>query len=200
MARPVKSGIDYFPMDVSFFSDSKIESLISTHGASAPLVYLYVISKGYEENGYFFTVQRTSAHIIAKNLMLEVGYVEAVIRECLNVGLFDFDLYSVHKLLTSVKMQKVYQEAVKARSKRRTIHVDAELWLLTIGETASWVIVGSVPGGRIDKKSSNASGKKKKNDRAATGNEHGYDYSLLEPLLTASFDEFNDEKFDDNAE
>lgn len=199
MARPRKDGIDYFPVNVSFFSNSCVESLIATHGCNAPSVYLFILCKAYEEKGYYFELKRTSTAVIAKNLLIDKEYVDAVISECLGLGLFDLGIYNDFKVLTSLDIQRNFQVACKARGKRRHIEVDPYLWLLEVRDTAAYISIGGVYGGAVEVQGEDVGvkkrGKKGAVSRKVTGNEHGYDYEKLEVLLTADFDEFKDDNF-----
>ena len=40
MSRPPKAGIDYFPLDVDFFTDKKIRILKARYGADGIAIYL----------------------------------------------------------------------------------------------------------------------------------------------------------------
>ena len=60
MARPTKTGLDYYPMDVGFLRDKKVRLLRSEFGASSVIFVLYVLGKVYEGEGY-------SAHITGED-------------------------------------------------------------------------------------------------------------------------------------
>ena len=53
MARPIKEGLAYFPMDVGFFEDSKIRILRARFGPEGVMVYLYYICSIYGDKGYY---------------------------------------------------------------------------------------------------------------------------------------------------
>ena len=52
MAR-MKTGIDYFPMDVNFLNDIKSRRLLKKCGASSITVLIYLFTNIYRDKGYF---------------------------------------------------------------------------------------------------------------------------------------------------
>ena len=195
MARPRKDGIDYFPVNVSFFSNSCVESLIATHGCNAPSVYLFILCKAYEEKGYYFELKRTSTAVIAKNLLIDKEYVDAVISECLGLGLFDLGIYNDFKVLTSLDIQRNFQVACKARGKRRHIDVDPYLWLLEVRDTAAYISIGGVYGGAVEVQGEDVGVKKKRKSKGIvkTGTEIQYDYDELREVLTVDFSKYTND-------
>ena len=195
MARPRKDGIDYFPVNVSFFSNSCVESLIATHGCNAPSVYLFILCKAYEEKGYYFELKRTSTAVIAKNLLIDKEYVDAVISECLGLGLFDLGIYNDFKVLTSLDIQRNFQVACKARGKRRHIEVDPYLWLLEVRDTAAYISIGGVYGGAVEVQGEDVGVKKKRKSKGIvkTGTEIEYDYDELREVLTVDFSKYTND-------
>ena len=55
MARPKKTGLDYFPMDVDFWNDIKIMDLLNEYGPLGTAVYNIIINLVYK-NGYYIEV------------------------------------------------------------------------------------------------------------------------------------------------
>lgn len=53
MPRPELKGLRYFPLDTGFFGDRKIRLLRGEHGADGVEVYLRIVIKCYEDNGYY---------------------------------------------------------------------------------------------------------------------------------------------------
>lgn len=53
MARPYKAGLDYFPLDVDFFTNKKIKNLRRAHGTIGVLTYLNLLCRVYS-NGYYY--------------------------------------------------------------------------------------------------------------------------------------------------
>lgn len=109
MARPPKTGLDYFPLDVDIVKDIKIRRLLKAMGNARALgVYTYILCCIYK-NGYFIDIDEDTTFIISEDLYEEETYIEEVIQYCIKVGLFDKDMYEYHKILTSYSIQKRYQ-------------------------------------------------------------------------------------------
>lgn len=53
MARPQKEGLEYFSLDVDFFSDRKIKILKGRFGADGVTYYLYLLCEIYKGHGYY---------------------------------------------------------------------------------------------------------------------------------------------------
>lgn len=188
MARPIQSGIDYFPLDVSFFNDSAVDELISTYGGGAPVVYLYYLTKIYSEEGYFFRLKPRHAEVTAKNLMMNREFVLTILDECSKVGLFDRALY-LAGILSSRRVQLTYQEAVKARSRRRDIEVEGCVWLLSSDETRPWIVVDGIRGAMDDRSKERAAKSNYEKKKKVTGTERTYLSGELESVLVMEFDE-----------
>ena len=47
MARPLKKGLAYFPMDVDFFLDPKIANLLIRHGPLGVTTYIALLTMIY---------------------------------------------------------------------------------------------------------------------------------------------------------
>lgn len=188
MARPIQSGIDYFPLDVSFFNDSAVDELISTYGGEAPVVYLYYLTKIYSEEGYFFRLKPRHAEVTAKNLMMKRESVLTILDECSKVGLFDRSLY-LAGILSSHRVQLTYQEAVKARSRRRDIEVEGCVWLLSLDETRPWIVVDGIRGTMDDRSKERTAKSNYEKKKKVTGTERAYASGELESFLVLDFDE-----------
>ena len=53
MARPRKTGLEYFPLDVDFYNDLKVRKLMRNYGGGkAAFVYIAMLCKIYE-SGYY---------------------------------------------------------------------------------------------------------------------------------------------------
>ena len=138
MARPLKKGLDYFPMDVNLFSDLKIRFLMGKFGADGLAVYIYLLTAIYRE-GYCVRADEDFRLLVCVDLRLRADRLEEMFSFFLERGLFDAALYREQGVLTSAGIQRRFQEAVKARSSRRGIPVEARWWLLSDEETAAYI-------------------------------------------------------------
>lgn len=103
MAR-LKKGLDFFYFDISFYDDIKIRKLIRYHGAQSVVVYQLILVRIYSE-GYYLVWDDDLPFIVAEVSHLQDDYVKTVIDYCIEVGLFDKQLFESDKILTSKGIQ-----------------------------------------------------------------------------------------------
>lgn len=139
MARTQKKGIDYFSCDVDFFSDKKIKILKSRYGPDGIVLYLYLLCEIYR-NGYYLILDDDWEFIISDDLSMDSNKVKQVLNFLLERSLFNHTLFQSDKVLTSTRIQKNYQEAVKSRAVKTNITVD-KYWILKEEETAPYIKV-----------------------------------------------------------
>lgn len=112
MARPVKKGVEYFPMDVSLYRDPKIKRLRSACGSVGMDVYLYLLTLIYE-NGYCMEWDEGSAFDISYDLNLDEHDVQQVVDACFRLGLFSQTQCAVNGILTSAGIQERWERIAK---------------------------------------------------------------------------------------
>lgn len=127
MARPTKTGLDYYPMDVGFLRDKKVRLLRSEFGASSVLFVLYVLGKVYEGDGYFLRWDKDELLLAADELREQPTYISEVLQGCLTRSLFDERVFQTFGVLTSAGIQRRY---LRGCEKRDVITVFSEYWLL----------------------------------------------------------------------
>lgn len=134
MARPLKKGFDYFPLDVDFFSDRKIKILRARFGADGLTVYLYLLCEIYK-NGFFADLDKDFEFIIADDLNMSVEKIQQVISFLSERSLLDSTLLRSDNVLTSVGIQRRWQEMVKGRASKTPPEIERRYWLLSESET-----------------------------------------------------------------
>ena len=131
MPRPPKRGLDYFPLDVDLFSDSKIMELIAKYSSDGLAIFMALLCIVYR-HGYYFEAESEDAIVraIIKELYddrISRQRVREVLHFCGVVSLLDSRLLCVN-VVTSSALQKRY-ESVTVRNK-----VDkSKYWLLPEG-------------------------------------------------------------------
>ena len=129
MARPFKLGLQYFPLEVSFFDDEKIIDLNVEHGILGEIIFIRLLGMIYS-HGYFLEMNLPS---LSRHLVKQMGpksnttpdEVARVIKYMGEIGLFNAEL--LHKgVYTSIPIQKQYLLAAK----RRKGIGDYTYWLL----------------------------------------------------------------------
>lgn len=139
MARPQKKNLTYFSFDVDFFSDKKIKILKSRYGADGIELYIYLLCEIYK-NGYYIILDDDWEYIISDDLSMTQDKVRQVLNFLLERSLFNDKLFQSDKVLTSTRIQKNYQEAVKSKAIKTPITVN-NFWILKKEETATYIKV-----------------------------------------------------------
>lgn len=139
MGRPRKTGIDYFPFDVDFFSDKKIKILKSRFGVDGISIYLYLLCEIYR-NGYYIELDDDYMYIIADDLGMTGEKVKQVMEYLFGRSLLiKSTLPESVTIITSHGIQCRFQEAVKVRAAKSGVEVDKRIWLLSEQETLPFI-------------------------------------------------------------
>lgn len=113
--RPTKQGIDYFPMDVGFFTDVKIRKIIRACGPQSTSILICLLCNIYKDDGYYILWDEDLPFVIADTVGVSEGAVQEVMLKALQVGFFDNELYDKHGILTSSGIQKRFLNATYQR-------------------------------------------------------------------------------------
>lgn len=124
MPRPLKVGLDYFPLDVNFFSNKKIKALRRAFGATGIAVYLNILCRVYSSGYYYrFTSEEDLVADIAEDVSngrfrSVIACVADVIRHLIENGIIDKTFYERDLVITGKAMQEQYAlSASKAKRK-----------------------------------------------------------------------------------
>lgn len=126
MARPIKVGLDYFPLDVTL--EDKIELLEAECGLVGFAILIKLWQKIYS-NGYYTDWTEDNSLLFARKINAELTTVNDVINVCFKRCLLNEKLYKKHKILTSKGIQERYFK-VCSDSKRKSISVIKEYILV----------------------------------------------------------------------
>lgn len=138
MARPKKTGLDYFPFDVQFFSNKKIKILKARYGTDGVVLFLFLLCEIYK-NGYYLIWDDDYKYVVADELNLSDGLIEQVLNFLIGRSLLNRILLGSDTFLTSPGIQSRFQEAVKSRAVKSPVSVISELWLLSKEKTQSFI-------------------------------------------------------------
>lgn len=149
MARKQEAGLRYFPLDCRFFRDDEIMLLQSRHGSAGVCIYLYVLCKVYEDEGYYMKWRGDdSVRLIARALELKAGTVRGVISYLTGSSLLtridipgDGTRPGPITVITSAGIQAQYQKSTEDKGRKVPVTVDANIWLLRADETAPHIQV-----------------------------------------------------------
>lgn len=125
MARPKTTTLTYFPFDVDFFNDDKIQLIEAEFGIKGVVITIKLLCKIYKENGYFYQWGNDQCLLFAKNA--GDGIVSSLVQEVIN-GLikrsfFDKGVYDSFKILTSKAIQNRF---IKALERSKNIEMTTE--------------------------------------------------------------------------
>lgn len=139
MPRPPKSGLDYFPLDADLFSDRKIRILMARFGADGLVVYLYILCQIYRDKGYYTPVDDDFQLMTAADLSIAEDKVGQIQDFLLERALLDETRFRTDHILTSVGVQRRYQEAIRSRASKSPVSVESRFWLLPQEETKGYI-------------------------------------------------------------
>lgn len=117
MARPLKDGIDYFPIDIDIFDDEKVIPISSQYGAAGECILIRLLCAIFR-NGYYIEYTEAFKFKIAKQSNLPNDLVSNVINELIKWGFFNEKLYKSDRILTSAGIQKRWLIAIRKRVKK----------------------------------------------------------------------------------
>ena len=116
MARPKKTGLDYFPFDVDFFNDEKIEAISGEFGIKGEIVAIKLLAAIYR-NGYFIEWSEMLQMKMLKTLpSISKELLTEIVQRLVRWNFFDEELFNSDNVLTSRGIQRRYFEAMKRNS------------------------------------------------------------------------------------
>lgn len=131
MARPTKQGFDYFPLDVGFFRNKKINALRRAFGSLGILTYVNLLCRVYEQG---FAYRFESVNSLAEDIAEDVGngqlkrtttQIAEIINYLVRYQMLDERLFQ-QNLISSVQIQEQYTEMAVV-AKRKCVDIPAPL-------------------------------------------------------------------------
>lgn len=119
MARPRKTALDYYPIDVDFLREFPVRIIMKNCGAESPAVLLALLGHIYGNHGYYLEWTKENAFFIGEDSYVDVAKVHEVIKEALEINFFDKSMLDEYQILTSKEIQEQYFTIV--RQSRRKI-------------------------------------------------------------------------------
>jgi predicted transcriptional regulator len=120
MARPHKTGLDYFPHDVDLSNDEKIESIEAIYGNDGYAVYLKLLERIYRNGGELKISDAETIKILSKKCNVDIKRFESIIEYLVKFGLFSLKKYK-KKILTSsgikTRIKLVFEKRKRALQK-----------------------------------------------------------------------------------
>lgn len=123
MARRPKKGLDYFPLDVDIFNDTKLLLLRSEFGTRGEVIYLRLLCRIYKE-GYYTHWSKDDATLLSVTLGdgISPATINEVLQGCLRRSLFDKRVYEAFGILTGKGIQERYVFICNQLRRKPAIH------------------------------------------------------------------------------
>lgn len=118
MARPRKTALDYYPIDVDFLRQFQVRIIMKNCGAESPAVLLSLLGHIYGNHGYYLAWTKENAFFIAEDSYVDESKVHQIIKEALEINFFDKSMLDAYQILTSKEIQEQYFTIVK-QSRRK---------------------------------------------------------------------------------
>lgn len=113
MARPIKQGINYFPIDCEFDSKTKMYLLETEANGLAVLVALWQII--YSDEGYYVECNKDLSLLVKDKVKIEIEIINECINKAVLRELFNPKLFKEYNILTSNGIQKRFFEISKRK-------------------------------------------------------------------------------------
>lgn len=124
----MKKGLLFFPLDVDFFSDEKLEFVSARFGAKGEVCTIRLLMRIYRD-GYFIKWDEDAALMFSKSAGKEIspGLANGVVHELVKRGFFDKTLFDSFGVLTSHGIQVRYLNGCKRKKK---VEIDRDFLLV----------------------------------------------------------------------
>ena len=170
MARPIKQGLDYYPLDVGFLQDVKIRRIMRACGIQSIPVLISLLANIYRNDGYFLRWSPDMSFLIADELGVSEGAVTATVDKAVQVDFFNANMYECYGVLTSEGIQSRFFEAA---SRRREVRYDARFLLINVNVYKNLVNVDNNPVNVDDNPQSKVKESKVKESKGKESKEEG---------------------------
>ena len=138
MARPVKEGLDYYPLNADFMSDIKVRRLIRSFGSKSIGVVIALLGMIYGDKGYYILLNDDVAFIISEQTLEDEDLVNQIINKLIEIEFFDKNLYEKHRVLTSKGIQKRF---ISATERRKDVKLITKYNLVNVDNNSSSDVV-----------------------------------------------------------
>lgn len=120
MARPIKTGLDYFSHDTDASSDEKIELLRAEFGNDAYAFYFISLERIYKtENGELSLSTIAERKVLSKKIGITLKKFDKILEKSLKINLFDEEIFLRNSSLTSKGIKKRFLEIQSQRERKR---------------------------------------------------------------------------------
>lgn len=121
MARPYKTGIDYFPLDVDFFVDDKMIAIAGEFGIKGEVAVIHLLCAIYRNGYYVEWNDRLRSKLDRELPGVSVDLLCMIVDRLVRWEFFDKSLFYSSSILTSKGIQRRYSKPFA--SARATSHL-----------------------------------------------------------------------------
>jgi hypothetical protein len=115
MARPQKTGIDYFYFDCEFFTNRKVRKIMKACGPQSIAILSCLLCNIYR-NGYYMTWEdEETTFDISDQVGVSDGAVSELVKKAIDADFFSKKMFDKYKVLTSEAVQEIFFDACKRR-------------------------------------------------------------------------------------
>ncbi|MGB9686946.1 MAG: DUF4373 domain-containing protein [Rectinema subterraneum] len=123
MARRLRHGLDYFPLDTSWdLSMRLLKAQFGLEGLGAAIQLLQMI---YRE-GYYIEWNSETRQLFCEENRIEETKLDVILKFCIEHGLFNRELYDQHAVLTSRAIQRQWLR-ICTNARRRNAIISEQL-------------------------------------------------------------------------
>ncbi|OGU98141.1 MAG: hypothetical protein A2455_05200 [Ignavibacteria bacterium RIFOXYC2_FULL_35_16] len=120
MARPIKTGLSYFPHDVDALSDEKIQSLKVLYRNDGYAFYFIILERIYRTpKGELDISSSDEKRILAKSIGISLKKFDTILQNCFKKNLFSEKRFSKHGVLTSTAIKRRFLQIQSERQRKR---------------------------------------------------------------------------------
>ena len=115
MARPKRTGLDYFPLDCNAGIDDEIELVEAEYGLEGFAIFIKLLQKIYK-SGYYIEWTEKEQLQFSKRVNVDINRVNAYITTFCKWDLLSKTLFDTYNVLTSRGIQKRFLLAIDRRT------------------------------------------------------------------------------------
>lgn len=124
-----KIGFNYYSVDTDRYQDMKIKRLKKEFACSGIAVYDYILCEIYRVKGCFIKWDESTVFDVADYFGLKETVVNEIVNYCCYVGLFDKELLTTERVLSSASIQSRYIDWSK-KAKRINFKIPVKYYII----------------------------------------------------------------------
>lgn len=109
MGRPIKNGLDYFPVDTDIFEDDKLKRIFNDHGLVGEAIAIRLLCKIYRNGAWLLWNNDISETLLYKvRAKVRPNKLRQIVDDLVTIGFFDQKIFQTFQVLTSNGIQRRY--------------------------------------------------------------------------------------------